>query len=253
MCHPEVPEGQEPVAVEREEVGIPLTRNEVMPALFCAPQLPQRGATLIVGDVFGRTAFYEDLCGRLALAGFQALLPDLFFRQGPVADATREAAMERVKRLDQRQTLRDLDIVLNWLQQRPYAAGLVGTIGFCMGGTLALDIAAEREDVATVCFYGFPAGSRQPNAPPVPLEEVERMTGPILGFWGDGDTGVGIENVHALDRALAQHGIEHSFTIFPGVGHGFMAASRLEPSTPAYAAACQAWTATVDFLRRHIE
>jgi carboxymethylenebutenolidase len=162
--------------------------------------------------------------------------------------------MARARELDQKQSLRDFDVALNWLQQRPYAAGVAGTVGFCMGGTLVLDIAAERNDVVTVCFYGFPRPSMTgPKGPPAPLDEVDRISGPILGFWGDQDQGVGMDNVKALDGALSERGVEHEFRMFPGLGHGFMAASRLDPEAAEYDAACQAWTAAVDFFRRHIE
>ena len=253
MCHPEVPTGQTAPDAEREEVLVPLTANEEMPALFCAPMMPRRGAVLVIGDIFGRSPFYEDLGARLARAGFQALVPDLFFRQGPLQQRTREAAFARAGQLDQQQTLRDLDIAINWLQQRPYAGGTCGTIGFCMGGTLVLDLAAERDDLATVCFYGFPAGPRaSTKPPPAQLEVADRMTGPMLGFWGEEDEGVGMENVRKLDAALTEEGVEHEFKIYPGLGHGFMSASALEPEKPGYRESCEAWTRTLDFYREQV-
>src|ERR1700716_3903698 len=106
MCHPETPEGHTAPEVDRMEVEVPLIGNmEKMPALICRPQTGAGAGVLVVGDVFGRTAFYEDLAGRLALAGFTALLPDYFFRQGPLPEPTREAALARREKLDQNQTL----------------------------------------------------------------------------------------------------------------------------------------------------
>ena len=78
------------------------------------------------------------------------------------------------------------------------------------------------------------------------------MSGPILGFWGDQDTGVGMENVEKLATALRARGVEFEHTIHPGLGHGFMAQSRLDPAHEAYQAACQSWTRTVDFFRGHL-
>lgn len=253
MCHPEVPAGQPAPDVEREEIRVPLTANEEMPALLSAPRMPQRGAVLVVGDIYGPSPFYESLGARLAEAGFQSLVVDFFFRLQPLQERTREAAMERMGQIDLQQTLRDLDIAINWLQQRPYAGGICGTIGFCLGGTLVLDLAADRDDLATVCFYGFPAGARMaPKPPPVPLEVADRMSGPILGFWGDQDEGVGMDNVGKLDQALSARGVEHEFKIYPGLGHGFMSASGLEPEKPGYRESCEAWTRTLDFYREHV-
>ena len=253
MCHPEVPEGAPVPDVERLEVSVPLVgRQEAMPAMLARPRTGSGAGVVVVCDVFGRSPFYEDLAGRLALAGFTALLPDYFFRQGPLAERTRELAMARREELDQDQTLADLDHAVAWLKLQPFAGGRVGTVGFCMGGTLVLDLCALRDDLATVCYYGFPAGGG-PKGPPPPLSLTEKMQGPILGFWGDQDAGVGMDNVEKLAAALAGRGGAFEHTVYPGLGHGFMAQSQLDPSHEAYQAACASWTRTVDFYREHLE
>jgi carboxymethylenebutenolidase len=249
MCHPETPEGHTAPEVDRLEVDVPLIGNrEHMPALLSRPQTGAGAGVLVVADVFGRSPFYEDLAGRLALAGFTALLPDYYFREGPLAEPTREAALERRQRLDQNQTLVDLSQAIDWLHLQPFAAGPIGTVGFCMGGTFVLDLAAERDDVATVCYYGFPAGA----GAPAPLDLADRMNGPILGFWGDQDAGAGMDNVEKLTALLRARSVDFDFTVYPGLGHGFMAASRLDPLHEAYDAACQSWTRTIEFYRTHI-
>jgi carboxymethylenebutenolidase len=231
------------------EVEVPLIGNrERMPALLCRPQTGAGAGVLVVADVYGRSPFYEDLAGRLALAGFTALLPEYFFRQGPLGERTREAAMARREQLDQKQTLVDLSQAIDWLHLQPFAAGPIGTVGFCMGGTLVLDLTAERDDLATVCYYGFPAAT----AVPAPLDLADRMQGPILGFWGDQDAGAGMDNVERLEALLKARGVEVEFVIYPGLGHGFMAASQLDPAHEAYDAACRSWTRTIEFYRTHI-
>src|SRR5207249_4376119 len=153
MCHPEVPAGTAAPDVERMEVEIPLIgRRGEMPAMLARPRTGAGAGVLVICDVFGRSPFYEDLAGRLALAGFTALLPEYFFRQGPLAERTRELAMARREKLDQNQTLVDLEQAIDWLKLQPFASGRVGTIGFCMGGTFVLDLAAQRDDLAGVCF-----------------------------------------------------------------------------------------------------
>jgi carboxymethylenebutenolidase len=248
MCHPETPEGHTAPGVERFDVEIPLIGHmEHMPALLCRPETGAGAGVLVIADVYGRSPFYEDLTARLALAGFTALLPEYFFRQGPLAERTRELALARREKLDQNQTLVDLSQAIDWLHLQPFAAGTIGTIGFCMGGTFVLDLAAEREDLASVCYYGFPAG-----APVAPLTLVDRIQGPILGFWGDQDAGVGIDSVEKLASALKARHVDFEYTIYPGLGHGFMAASQLDPAHEAYDAACQSWTRTIEFFRTHI-
>jgi carboxymethylenebutenolidase len=252
MCHPEVPEGQPTPRVLTEEVTIPLANGEGMPAMLARPEGGPAPAVLVASDIFGRTPFYESLAARLATAGFEALLPDLFFRVGPLAEMTREAARARRLLLDERGSLADLQAALGWLRGRDGHAGRIGALGFCMGGTFVLDLAAIEDGLATVCYYGFPAGHSGPAAPPSPIELAGRMKGPILGFWGDQDAGVGMDNVAELARRLSEHGADFHHRVYPDIGHGFMAASRFDASSDAYDAACESWTMALDLWRQHL-
>lgn len=244
MCHPELPEGRAMPDARTRESEIPLPSGELLPALLASPEGPPRGAVLVVNDVFGRSPFYEDLSRRLAVAGFVAADPEFFFREGPLPDQTREAAFERRARHDPARAVADLDVALDWLRAESGVAGRLGTIGFCMGGTYVLQLAARREDLASVCFYGFPG-----NVAP---DEVDRIQGPLLGFWGDQDAGVGMDNVEALRKNLVARVVDHHFTVYSGLGHGFMKASGLEPAGDGYEQACEAWTRTLQFYRRHL-
>jgi dienelactone hydrolase len=78
------------------------------------------------------------------------------------------------------------------------------------------------------------------------------MTGPILGFWGDQDPGVKMADVATFAAALERRGVAFDHTIYPGLGHAFMAQSGLDPNHPAYHAACESWTRALDFFRQHL-
>ena len=246
MCHPEVPPGTTPPDVPAEEAEIAVSGG-AMPTLVALPERTPAPAVLVINDVFGRGSFYEHLARRLAQAGFVAATPEFFFREGPLPEQTREAAMARSKRLDFARTVDDMSAALDWLKARPDTTGVVGTIGFCMGGTLVLLIEARRQDVAaSVCYYGFPADARTPSSP---IAVAPQIAGPILGLWGDQDTGVGMDDVAKLDTALSAAGVAHEFHIYPGLGHGFLKASLEDESTPGYPQACESWTRTIAFFR----
>src|SRR5262249_8322659 len=95
MCHPEVPTGQPTPNVVTDEVQVPLGCGEVMPAVVARPEGGGGPGVLIVHDIFGRSPFYENLARRLAMAGFVALLPELFFRLGPLRERSLELAFAR--------------------------------------------------------------------------------------------------------------------------------------------------------------
>jgi carboxymethylenebutenolidase len=249
MCHPEVPPGARAPEVTREEVLIPVG-GESMPAVLATPDSGPAPSVLVIADVFGPSPFYEDLAARIATAGFEALLPDFFHRVGPLPERTREAAMARRRLLDEDGAVEDLRAGLRWLRERPGSSGRVGTVGFCMGGTYVLHLAASEGDLVSVCYYGFPAHSL-PSAPS-PLELAGRMTGPILGFWGDQDEGVGMDNVAELARRLAEHGVDFRHRVYPGLGHGFLARTEFDAANQAYQPACESWTLSLDLWRQHL-
>jgi len=243
MCHPEIPAGQPVPEVRAREVTLTVSNGESMTAMLAEPDGRPRGAVLVINDVFGRSPFYENLARRLAVAGFTALDPEYFFRQGPLAEQTREAAFERRSHLDPARAVADLDATLDWLRDTTGFERL-GSVGFCMGGTFVLQLAARRQDLASVCFYGFPGQLSE--------EDRSAVSGPLLGFWGDQDAGVGMDNVERLRGELEARGVEHQFTVYPGLGHGFMKASGLEPGGEGYDQACEAWTRTLDFYRQKL-
>ena len=253
MCHPEVPAGTPLPDVRMQDVAIDVDDGR-LPGILALPARTPAPGVLVVNDVFGRSDFYDHLTRRIAQAGFVALDVEYFFRQPPVAPDDREGATARARQLDQMGTLDDLDQAVEWLRARPEVRGArVGTIGFCMGGTLVLDLAASRTDLATVCYYGFPARrGENPLAPPAPLEVAEEMTGPILGEWGDQDAGVGMDNVQALGEKLRAAGVDHSFHIHKGLGHGFLKAFLDKEGAEGHEQACDSWKRTLDFWRKHL-
>jgi len=225
-----------------------VSKNQRTSSRAAVTVTPRPQNALIVNDVFGRSPFYDQLARRLAQAGFVAVTPEYFFREGSLPEPTREAAMARAKQLDFKRWGRDMSAAIDWLGARAEVNGAVGTIGFCMGGTQALLLAARRDDLAaTVSYYGFPADARTEVSP---IEVASKMHGPILGHWGDQDAGVGMDNVEKLRAALEEAGVEHEFHIYPGLGHGFLKASLEDEKTPGYEQACASWTRTLEFYRR---
>ncbi|MBX5490769.1 MAG: dienelactone hydrolase family protein [Chloroflexi bacterium] len=255
MCHPEVSAASLPAGVVCDTVQVPLPGGAALPAFLVRPAVDGGPAVLLVHDMFGATPFYQQLAGRLATEGYRVLLPDLFHREGPLPTVTREAAYARWRQLDERRALDELQGALDWLTARGGAvSGRLGTMGFCMGGTLVLDLAALRRDLATVCFYGFPAPGAHTHArsAPAPLELVDRIQGPLLGLWGDQDEPVGFANVVRLRDELLRRGVAFECVVYPGVGHAFMGAPIVPETAASAAAAADAWPRVLAFYRRHL-
>lgn len=251
MCHEDCPAPVRGGAgVVEEEPAVP-GEGFALPAFFARPERSAPvPAVLVIHDINGANDFYRDLARRLAGEGFAALLPDFFAREGPLPEPTREAALARRDKLDQRRTLADIAACLDWLRGHEATTGQVGTIGFCMGGTFVL-LAAARHPLpeASVAFYGFPVTRPTRRAPLVPLDEATDVRSPLLAFWGDVDAGVGMENVAAYRSAMAAGDARHEFVIYPGYPHGFLT---FDPASPHYDGSRDAWTRTLAFLRAEL-
>jgi carboxymethylenebutenolidase len=203
---------------------------------------------VIVHDIWGANDFYRDLARRLAGEGFAVLLPDLFFRQGPLPEQTREQAFTRRAKMDQQLAVDDLAAAVTWLSTHDACSGAVGLVGFCMGGTFVFLAAARDLDLsAVVAYYGFPAGTE--GWPLKPLDEADRVRLPLLAFWGDQDAGVGMDNVQRYDDALTGAGAEHEFVIYPGLPHGFLT---FDGGSPHFAEAQDSYRRMVAFFRSQL-
>lgn len=244
MCHAEATANPIDESSLREE-SIALPGGEAMPALLASPQGDSAPAVLVIADMFGSTPFYRQLIARLAGAGFRALLPEYFFRLEPLSGHDPAAGFARRRNLDEVRTLADLGAAISHL--RGEGSEPVGVVGFCMGGTFALDLAASEPSLVTVAYYGFPVPQAElVSPPPPPLGLVEQMQGPILGIWGDQDSIVGIDKVEEFGKRMRASGKDYEEIVYPGLGHGFLAQATFEGDGDPDAS----WQAAVSHLRR---
>lgn len=256
MCHPEIPDGAETPTVTTEEITVAVPNGDEMPCLVSLPEGGSGPGVLVITDFYGRSPFYEHIAARLAQAGWVAMLPEPFFREGPLEHHDGDLARARVRGWDQGRGLEDFGACIDHLGERDDVVGdRVGTVGFCLGGTFVLHLACERNDLASVCFYGNPGtppGPPRAGALPALTERAGEINGPAIGLWGDAEEVVDLADVETLGTALNARGIDYEQVIYPGLGHGFIARSGLDPDNADYELACDAWTQAVDFLRRHL-
>lgn len=222
--------------------------DAAVPVFEAAPAGPPAGSVIIIHDIWGANTFYHDLARRLAGVGLRAWLPDLFVREGALAEQTFEAARARGSRLSSRQALADLTRMVDELAA---CGDRVATLGFCMGGTLVMLLAAREERVAAgVIYYGFPANANPSAARPfTPLDEAARVSHPLLGFWGDQDYAVGMDSVARYAAALDAAGKLHTFIIYPGMPHGFLT---FDPANEHFDASQKSWESTLAFFAEHL-
>jgi carboxymethylenebutenolidase len=203
-----------------------------------APGLRLRGAVLVLPEVFGVNGWVRGVAERLAAEGYAALAISTFARTAPDLDVpyNKEGLAAGRQHRDQvtaDQLLADVAAAAAWLQQR-HAAALLGCVGFCFGGHLAM-LAATLPVIAATCdFYGARVSSDRPGAAPgdstqpPTLAVVPQVPGRLWCFCGDQDPLMPAEEIAAIGEALSQEGERHRLLIAAGAGHGYMCEARAD-------------------------
>jgi len=181
---------------------------------------------LVVHEIFGVHEYIRDVCRRLARAGYLAIAPDLYVRQGdPTSLASVEAIVgEIVARVPDAQVMSDLDAAAGWAASEGGEPGRLFVTGFCWGGRIVWLYAAHRRDLAAgVAWYGRLRGPVRAETPEHPLDLTERRLAPVLGLYGAKDAGIPLDDVLAMRRQLAAAGSSSEIVVFPEAPHGFHA------------------------------
>jgi len=245
MCHESITwpiSGGAPTAAQRESIE---REDTTLPVYVARPHGDEKlPAVVLVHDIYGPKEFYQDMAGRLADEGYLTALPDLFVRQGELANDKPATRFARQSALDKDLALEDILATVRYLREEKGAEGPIKLIGFCMGGTLAmLSAGAVGGPDAVVSFYGFPA--KRDGWPKAPIDDVESLHVPLLLIVGDQDTGVGMDNMEQYEAQLGAANKDYQSITYAGVGHGFMT---FDENAESYAQASDAWTATLQFL-----
>jgi carboxymethylenebutenolidase len=205
-----------------------------VPFYFAAPvggtDLP---VVLVVQEIFGVHEYIADTCRRFAKAGYLAIAPDLYSRQGDAAQYTDIGKLlaEVVSKVPDEQVMRDLDGALVWAADNGGDVKKVAITGFCWGGRITWLYAAHNKDVkAGVAWYGRLVGTPSELTPKNPVDVAESLNAPVLGLYGAKDTGIPVSTVNDMKKALAVAGKKGNkaakasqFVVYPEAGHAFHA------------------------------
>ena len=225
-----------------------------MPAYRAAPagrsSLP---VVLVVQEIFGVHEYIADVCRRLAHAGYLAIAPALYARQGDPAQYTEVARLlsELVAKVPDAQVLGDLDATVRWAGAHGGDLARVGITGFCWGGRITWLYAAHGPVKAGVAWYGRLAGEASALTPRHPLDLAGALKAPVLGLYGEKDSGIPLDTVDKMKEALRKGSAvaqASEFVVYPDAPHAFHADYR--PSFRKEAAE-DGWKRALAWLRQH--
>src|SRR3984893_296100 len=178
-----------------------------MPGYFARPNgVSNPPVVLVAMEIFGLHEYIKDVTRRLAKLGAFAVAPYYYFRKA--VDLTKITEMQQllpiVNSKPDAELLSDLDSTVAWAKSQGGDTARLGMVGFCRGGRNVWEYAAHNSRLkAGVSFYGAPADPPSPLWPESPIQLAPEMKAPVLGLYGEADTGIPVAQVEALKAALA--------------------------------------------------
>ncbi|VIO65900.1 Carboxymethylenebutenolidase [Bradyrhizobium ivorense] len=197
-----------------------------MPGYFARPAgVNNPPVVLVAMEIFGIHEYIKDVTRRLAKLGAFAVAPDYYFRKGDLTKITDTPQLvQLVNGKPDAELLGDLDSTVAWAKSQGGDTSRLGIVGFCRGGRTVWEYAAHSTALkAGVAFYGAPLDPPNPLWPKSPMQLAPDMKAPVLGLYGEADTGISVASVEAFKAALAANNKTAEFKIYPGAPHGFHA------------------------------
>lgn len=176
-----------------------------VPAYYAKPSgttgLP---VILVIQEIFGVHEYIADVCRRFAQAGYLAIAPELYARQGDAAQYSDISKLmaELVSKVPDGQVMADLDAAVQWAKTQGGDPERLGITGFCWGGRITWLYAAHGHAKAGVAWYGRMEGAATPLTPKQPIDLTPILRAPVLGLYGEADTGIPLASVERMRDAL---------------------------------------------------
>jgi len=231
-----------------------------MPAYRSAPKgktnLP---VVLVISEIFGVHEYIADVTRRFAKAGYLAIAPELFVRQGDPSSYGEMGKLiaEVISKVPDAQVMADLDATLQWAGKNGGNANRAAITGFCWGGRITWLYAAHNPKLkAGVAWYGRVEGQTNANNPKHPVDLAVQLKAPVLGLYGGEDAGIPVTSVNNMKEVLAlaasrgnKAAKASEFVLYPDAPHAFHADYR-----PSYRAApaTDGWNRALAWFKQHV-
>jgi carboxymethylenebutenolidase len=213
------------------EVKVPVKDGDKTGEMPAYRAMPDKGGpfpvVLVVEEIFGVHEHIKDLCRRLAKAGYLAVAPELFARQGDVSKIKEipQIISKVVSKVPDAQVMSDLDATVAWAKKSGKGdTAKLAVTGFCWGGRIVWLYAAHNKDLkAGVAWYGRIVGDTDELHPKNPIDVVGSLHAPVLGLYGGADGGIPVASVEKMRKALKDEKKAGELVVYPDTPHGFNA------------------------------
>jgi len=209
---------------------------------------------VVVSEVWGVHEWIKDVTRRFAKEGYYAVAPELFSREGGLAQVTdMQKVLGVVFNAPLKRVIGDLRAGADYALKQPAAqADRIGVTGFCWGGGVTLHFAAAYKDTkAAVPWYGSITRALKDDPKPLsPLDVAAEIPCPVLLLYSGVDQNIPVSDVEKMEAALKAAGRPVEKVIYPDAPHGFLADYR-----PSYRpeAAKDGWARCLAWFQKYLK
>jgi carboxymethylenebutenolidase len=203
-------------------------------AYVAGPTAKAKGGLVVVQEIFGVNSHIRRVTDQYAAHGYRVVAPAMFDRVQREVEldySQIEDGRALMQRMKWPSTLADVAAAIAAVR----AAGNVGIVGYCWGGTVAHVAASELDVDAAVSYYGGGVAKL--------LDKKPRC--PVLYHFGDRDHAIPLADVEKIKKANP----ENTVYLYAGAGHGFNCDERASYSAKD---AQLAFERSLAFLAEHL-
>ena len=214
----------------------------------------RRGGVVVIHHMPGYDRATKEMVRRFAELGYDAICPNLFYREAPGAAPDDAAAAARARGgVPDERLVWDVAGAVTYVRSLPTSNGKVGVIGHCSGGRQSVLAACNLDlDAAVDCYGAYVTGTPPADWPlkiTNVIEQLPHLQCPLLGLFGNDDKYPSPAQVDELEEILKANNKHFEFHRYDDAGHGFFAVDR-----PSYrvAAANDGWERIAVFFGSHL-
>ena len=193
------------------------SNGQVFEGLLVTPQGPaeERPLVLMIHNWMGVTDETQKQAARFAELGYAVFAADIYGKDIRPQDAQQAGAQATLYKTDRGLFRQRLNLALDTALQQPgINPDKVAVVGYCFGGTGAIELARSGADVlAAVSFHG---GLDSPTP-----DDGQQIKGRVLALHGADDPYVPAKDLAAFEAEMNASKVNYQLIQYPGAVHSF--------------------------------
>jgi len=187
--------------------------NEMFEGYLSNPKSQSKGLIILIHDWDGLTKYEEKRTDMLSSLGYTVFAVDLYGKGNRPKEMKLRKA-ETKKLYENRTRMRELILAgineVNVKKQKTFV------MGYCFGGSAALELARSHKGENIVGYASFHGGLKTPQG-----QSYSANTSPIFIAHGGADKAVKLEDVFQITNELEKNKITYEVNIYSGAPHAF--------------------------------